>query len=106
MTPTRRRMAALAALFAPDVPWALLDPSGDAAPDGARLVGASRTERLRALAESLATDPAAARARSEAAAVLERPAVAEVLRVLGAGGAPGPGTSRALVRLCRERIGR
>ncbi len=110
MTNADRRIASFAAVFAPRRAFGLvarLASAGapDAAREAARLAAAPREERLRSLSEALAFggDPA----RREAAAALERPAVAAVLRALCAGElAVSQNASRVLVRLCRERLGR
>jgi len=105
-----RRLAVLAALFAASRAAALLARAGRAGAAGAvaqatHLAALPRRERLHALADAMAVDAQAAGARAEAAALLERAGVAEILRGLATGSAP-PGASTALVRLCRERIGR
>jgi hypothetical protein len=110
VTSRSRRIAALAAVFAPARAGALLARLSDAdaadAIDGAAALSASsRRDRLRALAGALAVDPGERRARAEAAAACERAAVAALLRAVAAG-APPAGASPALVRLCRETIGR
>jgi hypothetical protein len=103
-------LVALAALFAPASAPALLERTSGGAADlparAARLAGSPRRERLRTLAAVLAVDTTAVRRRADAAAALERPRVAAVLRAV-AGGAPhGVALSAPLVRLCRERVGR
>jgi hypothetical protein len=110
MTTPVRPVAALAAVFAPERAGALLarmsEPdAADSLLGAAALSAAPRRDRLRALAGALASDPAECRARAEAAARAERPRVAALLRSVAAGGA-GDGASPALVRLCREAIGR
>lgn len=105
-----RRLGALAALFAPGRARALAarasDPGALASlEDSARLATAPRRERLAALATAVSADPGASRACAEAAAALERPRVAAVLRALGSG-TPAPDVSPPLLRLCRERVGR
>lgn len=110
MTPRTRRVAALAAVFAPSRAGALLrrvaEPdAADAIAGAAAVVRAARRERLRALAGALASDPAEDRARAEVAAAAERPRTAALVRAL-ARGEPSPAASPALVRLCREAIGR
>lgn len=110
MTDGDRRLASLAAAFAPQrAPALVARLSGACAPDAARhvahLAAAPREERLRSLSEALAfvLDPALV----ETAAALERPAVAAVLRALSADGCTSAtGASGVLVRLCRERLGR
>jgi hypothetical protein len=100
------RLAALAALFAPHHAAALLArAAGAPGGEAARLAAAPRRDRLAALASSTATDPATARARAEAAAAVERPRIAGLLRVVAAGG-NAPAVAAALLRLCRERIAR
>jgi hypothetical protein len=106
-----RRIAVLAALFAPERAGALLARLGaaeapDAAAHAARLASAPRRDRLRALALALAVEPESASARAEAAASAERPRLAALLRCLAAGFPPAPAVSAAIVRVCRERIGR
>jgi hypothetical protein len=108
MTTSVRPVAALAAVFAPERAGALLARMAE--PDAAdSLRGAAadapRRDRLRTLAGALASDPAECRARAEAAARTERPRVAALIRSFAAAGA-GDGASPALVRLCREAIGR
>jgi len=102
-----RRLCALAALFAPERAGALVGRLAGATPDGAReagrLVASARRERLRALAEALTL--ALPGPDAEALAASERPAVAAVLRAVAAG-LPAGVASPALVRLCRERLGR
>lgn len=110
MTEADRRVASLAAVFAPErAPGLVARLSGAAASEAVRhaerLSAAPREERLRSLSAALAfrADPA----HAEAAAALERPAVAAVLRALLADrSAADPGASPLLVRLCRERLGR
>ncbi len=110
MTEDDRRVASLAAAFAPDRAPALVARlsgavSRDVVSHAARLAAARREERLRSLSEALALAPDPARV--ESAAALERPAVAAVLRALSADGwTGGTGASPVLVRLCRERLGR
>ncbi len=111
MTAADRRLAALAALFAPGSAVALLarlGGAGRADPVGyaARLAAAPRRDRLAALSAAVAIDPDVAHARAEAVATAERPRVAALLRTLAAGGGADAGVSPALIRLCRERIGR
>lgn len=109
MTPGERRLATLAALFAPSRAAALL--ARDAAAGAvravehaARLAEAPRQERLNALAAAAETDAGAIRSSASVAAALERPRIAVLLRDLAEGKTPS--ASSALVRLCRERIGR
>jgi len=110
LTPGDRRLAALAALFAPGRAAALLARRGD--PDAARgvehaarLASASRRDRLSSLAAAIAADAEPAHAWAVGAASLERPRVGALLRAL-ASGASVTGASAPLVRLCRERMGR
>ncbi len=110
MTASIRQVAALAAVFSPANAGALLarmaERDAAVALDGdAALSAAPRRDRLRALAGALASDPAECRARAEAAAAVERPRVAALMRALAAGG-PADAASPALLRLCREAIGR
>jgi hypothetical protein len=104
-----RRVATLAALFAPERAPSLLarlaPPADVEAPaHAARLAGGSRRDRLEALAATLAVDAAAVRIRAEGAASTERARVATILRALGTGGA-APAAAPLVLRLCRERIG-
>jgi hypothetical protein len=110
VTHADRRLRALAALFAAERAIGLLARAGEprsreALDDVARLASGPRRERLAALASAVSVDPASVRASATAAAALERPRVAALLRELAAGGsalrAPDP-----LLRLCRERLGR
>ncbi|HEY6100622.1 MAG TPA: hypothetical protein VIW03_14390 [Anaeromyxobacter sp.] len=110
MTAGERRLVALAALFAPGRAHALLARvTGPAAAagveDAARLAASPRRERLGALAAAIAMEAGPSRASAEAAAALERPRVAAVLRSLTSR-TTAAGASAPLVRLCRERIGR
>lgn len=111
MTARARRVAALAAVFAPSTAGALLarmaDPdAADALAGAGALASASRRDRLRALAGALAADPELGRARADGAVASERPRVAALLRAVAAGEPSPPGASPVLVRLCREAIGR
>jgi hypothetical protein len=104
-----RRLAALAVAFAKGRAPALLSrlsgPRAVAAAESAgRLEAAPRHDRLAALAAAMSRDPGPPLASSEAGATLERPRVAAVMRAI-ASGAPPPGASAPLVRLCRERLG-
>lgn len=110
MTDADLRVATLAALFAPASAAALLGRLGGpgaacAVDHAARLALAPRRVRLDALAAALFADAPAARAAAEATSRLERPRVAALLRAL-ASGAPTPEVAPALLRLCRERLGR
>ncbi len=110
MTPADRRLRALAALFAAERAAGLLARAGDprtrdALDDVARLASGPRRERLGALASAISTDSAPVRASATAAAALERPRVAALLRELAAGGG-ALSVSGPLLRLCRERLGR
>jgi hypothetical protein len=107
---TDRGLAALAAVFAGGRAPALLSRvSGPLAvagvEDAGRLATAPRKDRLAALSGAMSFEPKRVRAAAEAAAALERPRVAALLRALGSG-SPAPRSSAPLVRLCRERIGR
>jgi hypothetical protein len=104
-----RRVATLAALFAPERAQSLLGRLGGPCIGGAskyvaRLTSAARRDRLDALTMTLSIDPAAVRARAEAAASTERRRLASILRALGMGGAP-PAAAALVLRLCRERLG-
>jgi hypothetical protein len=104
-----RRLAALAAAFAAERAPALLARASGAgalavAEEAARLASGPREGRLAALAASVPLDEGAARAAAEAAAALERPRVAAVLRALGSP-SRAPRASAPLLRLCRERLG-
>jgi hypothetical protein len=104
-----RRVATLAALFAPDRARSLLarlpSPSNDAAQaHAAELATLSRHRRLNALAMALAVDAAGIHAGAAAAASRERARLAALLTTLAAGG-PQPVADAVIVRLCRERIG-
>jgi len=108
---TRDRLVAIAALFDPDRAAALLGrlaapDAPEAAALAARLAAAPRRERLHAFAGALGSAHGGRRARALAAAALERPRVAAVLRRLAQGGADAELASFLLVRLCRERIER
>lgn len=110
MTSHERRLAALAAVFAPGRAEALLrrsagPASAEAIAFAVGLAAAPRRERLEALARALAPDGAGVRAQAHRVAQLERPRVAALLRALGEGESPGEALP-LLVRLCRERIGR
>ncbi len=109
MTDADRRIASVAAAFAPErAPGLVARMSGTGASGSvshaARVAAAPRYERLLALSAALtfAVDPA----HVEAAARLERPAVAAVMRALAADERAAPSVSPVIVRLCRERIGR
>ncbi len=108
MTDADRRVASFAAVFAQErAPALVARLSGSGAPDAvrhaARLAAAPREERLRSLSGALAFGLDAARV--EAAAALERPALASILRALGGGEHAGDTcASPVLVRLCRERL--
>jgi hypothetical protein len=111
VTARARRVAALAAVFAPKRAGTLLAllagaDAGGALADAVALAGASRRERLAALAAALSSDPVETGARAAAAAATERTRVAALLRALAAGDAVTPPASAAIVRLCREAIGR
>jgi hypothetical protein len=104
VTGADRRLAALAALFAPEDASALLAGLGEPFADDvarrvARLAEAPRQERLAALGAALASDgpdPAGA-------AGGERPRVAAALRRVASGSAT---EARALRRLVAERVAR
>jgi len=105
-----RRLATLAAVFAPERAAALLERlgtpgAGEASAHAARLAAAPRPERLQALSRALAAD-SAVRARAEAAARLERTRVASLIRALASGTAALDAPSPFVLRLCRERLGR
>ncbi len=105
-----RRLATLVAVFAPKRATALLGrlgiaAAGEASAHAARLAAAPRQDRIQALSRALAEDPSV-RARAEAAARLERPRIASVIRALAAGIAFPDAPSPIVVRLCRERMGR
>jgi hypothetical protein len=106
VTPAGRRLAALAALFAPERPGALLaglgEPeAGDTARRAEALAARSRRERLAALAEALAPGAADGAVPSGGAPGRERPRVAEILRRVRSGIAVVPGPLR---RLCIELL--
>jgi hypothetical protein len=108
VTPADRRLATLAAAWAGARAGPLLarlaSPGvAEIAAFAVRLAGASRPERLRALAAELAPDPRVLRARAEAAAAQERAAVARLLAAIPAGGARARGAAPH-VRLCREAV--
>lgn len=110
MTEADLRVATLAALFAPASAASLLGRIGGAGATSAvahasQLAGAPRRVRLDALAAALLADRPACHAAAEAAARLERPRVAALLLALAAG-TPTPEVAPALLRLCRERLGR
>jgi hypothetical protein len=110
LTLRERRLAALAAAFAGARAPALLSRvSGPRAvagvEDAGRLAAGPRHERLAALSGAMSIEPGRDEATAEAAAALERPRVAALLRALGSG-SPVPQASPPLLRLCRERIGR
>jgi hypothetical protein len=105
---SRERVATLAALFAPDRAAAILGrlsaaDAPEAVARAAALATAPRRERLLALSAALAREGEDAPAHHTAAAALERPRVAAVLRRVAAG---GDVASPLLRRLCRERLGR
>lgn len=83
-------LAALAAVFAPTRAPAALARTPDPAlgAEGARLAPLPRAERLAALAEALPAAPSASPRAREAAAIVERPRLAALLRA-GAEGAGG-----------------
>jgi hypothetical protein len=104
-----RRVATLAALFAPDRAASLLarlaPPADvDAVSYAVRLAGVSRRDRIEALTVVLSVDATALRARADAAASTERARLATILKALGMGGA-APRAAALVLRLCRERIG-
>lgn len=106
-----RRVATLAAVFAPAAASSLLaryagEGGAELVAHAARLVSAPRAERLRALAAALTPDAGLALAAAEEAAPGERPRVAAVLRSVASGAAPAANASPVLLRLCRERIAR
>jgi predicted protein tyrosine phosphatase len=108
VTGADRRLAIVAAAVAgPRAATLLARLQGPGAAAAAALAGrlgaAPRAERLRALAEELAPDPREVRARADAAASLERAAVARLLAALPAGAEAGRAPA-LLVRLCRERV--
>ncbi|HEY7726513.1 MAG TPA: hypothetical protein VH880_14345 [Anaeromyxobacteraceae bacterium] len=104
------RLAALAALFAPDRAAELaarLEPpeGGPARTRVLELLAATRAARLEALASALAGPSAAARrALAASLAAFERPRVARGLRAVAAGG--GGGLVPAFARLIEERLSR
>lgn len=110
MTERTRRVAALAAVFAPAQATAIVARLAEAdTPSGLEraraLAAAPRRERLRALADALVPDPGTAVLLAEAAAAAEGPRLASLLRALARGEEP-PGVSPGIRRLCREAIGR
>lgn len=110
MSDTDVTVATLAALFVPGTAGTLLArrAGGEAAAavrHASQLAGAPRRVRLDALTAALSSSPSAPRAAAEAAARAERPRVAALLRAL-AEGVPSPELHPALLRLCRERLGR
>jgi hypothetical protein len=111
VTADDRRLAALAALFAPARAAALLGRRSSGADEVAALAGrlAAIDRRARLEEASLALAPqeeSRAPEASEEIALRERRRVAGVLRSLATGVAVPPEVSPALVRLCRERLGR
>ncbi len=120
MTPTERRLLALAALFTPAAAGSLLRrlaaPGSEAlARAAAHLAGRRRAERLAALAEGLVhlRPPEEARGLLAAALSVERAPVARVLRdrippeIRPPGRAPPPArepVSGLLRRACAERV--
>lgn len=110
MTARDGKLAALAAAFARERAPALLSRLAGAGAVAAveaagRFAAAPRERRLAALAAAMSGPADGTQGAADAAAALERPRVAAVLRALGAG-ALLPGASPSLVRLCRERMGR
>jgi hypothetical protein len=111
VTEEDRRLATLVALFAPARAAEMLARLGtpgtrDASAHAARLVAAGRRERLEELSAVLCPDESTARPSSERIASLERGRVATIVRAVAAGVTPPGDVSPALVRLCRERLGR
>ncbi len=111
MTEADRRVATLAAVLAPERAAAILarlrtPEAAEASAHAVRLAAAPRRERLQALSRALAPDPAALRARADAAARAERSRVASLMRALAAGTAGTDGPSAIILRLCREKLGR
>ena len=108
--PADRRLAALAAVYAPDAAGRILRrlaaPGEEVAAWGQALAGRPRAERLAALADALAPlagpgDPAA----RELLLGAERSAVARSLRCRGPGSPPWPRRAHPLlVRAARERL--
>ncbi len=102
-----RRLAALAAVFAPARAAQLLARLGTPGSDetaaiAAELAACPRRERLAALAAALGPE---SRPPEPLAHQAERPRVAALLRELELNGnPPGPPAAPALLRLCRERL--
>lgn len=109
LDPADRRLAALAAVYAPDAAGrilARLARCGEVAAWGQALAGRPRVERLAALADALAplAEPIGPTPR-EVVLQGERPAVARALRATGPGPAAWPPQVHPLlVRAARERL--
>lgn len=107
--PADRRLAVLAAVYAPDAAGRILGRSarcGEVAAWGQALAGRPRAERLAALADALAplAEPSAPAAR-EVLLEGERRAVARALRCPGPGPSAWPAQAHPLlVRAARERL--
>jgi hypothetical protein len=110
MTPEACRLAALAALFAPDRAVALLTlvagpEAAELANGAAALLVLERDARLRALESALAGPaPADRRARAAALAAAERPAIAAALLAAGGAAALAGPVAPLLARRIRERL--
>lgn len=109
LDPADRRLAALAAVYAPDAAERILGRlvrGGEVAARGQALAGRPRAERLAALADALAppAEPSGPPAR-EVVLAGERPAVARALGCRGPGPSPWPPRAHPLlVRAARERL--
>ncbi len=109
LDPADRRLAALAAVYAPDSAGRILcrlARCGEVAAWGEALAGRPRVERLAALADALAplAEQSSPTAR-EAVLRGERAAVARALRSTGSGPSSWPAQAHALlVRATRERL--
>jgi hypothetical protein len=110
VTEEDRRLAALAATFVPrpaETLERLATPGALQAIElAARLAAAGRRERLDALAAALAPRHARVRSACDRIASRERGPVAALVRSVAAGLPPPRDVSPALIRLCRERLGR
>ncbi len=109
LDPADRRLAALAAVYAPDAAGRILGRVAHCAAVaawGQALAGRPRVDRLAALADALAplAEPSSPTAR-EAVLGGERPAVARALRSAGPGPSAWPPQAHPLlVRAARERL--
>jgi hypothetical protein len=106
VTPSERRLAAVAAVFAPQAAARLLSraPSAACAEEATRLSTLSRADRIAALSTALADPQPVPPARGPGAPDAERPRLAALLAEVAAGRAAGPGVAPLLLRIVRERL--